>query len=539
MAATVGSKVSRSLPPDPAAVARRPSLLLRALRSNQRSMHQLLRRSVFAIAAAACCHVQAQSGGPPAFFVVPTLDLRQTFTDNVDLDPNGGSSESITEINPSVLVSGRGGRVSGTLLYSLNGVIYAGDSDRSSLVNRLNAFGTAEAIEGIVFVDAFANLSQQVISPFGQLPPNSLLPGPNSTQVFNYGISPYADGTLGGEVDYLVRLSYAGSKNADVNAAESTEISGLARLEGGTRWQRLRWALTALGRSDEYADARRTVNYGAAASLIYAVTPYFTLRGNAGVEYQDYATIAKQRSSVYGIGFDWQPTDRTLVVAGVENRFFGNAYRLRIQHRTPRTVWTFSDNYGVNEVGGVSTLNLGTNFELFNRQFASVEPDPILREQLVLDFLRANGIPADQQTVAGFLTTNVQLQRSQDLGLALVGRRNTLTFVASQTRTSNLIRYLETGEQFQNPSYVRQRGGGVNFSHRLTPISSISLALSQQRSAGASDVFGNKQTRADVNWTTRLGHRTSLGVSARHVAFDSTNRPYTENAVLANLSLRF
>jgi uncharacterized protein (PEP-CTERM system associated) len=502
-------------------------------------MQELLRRSAFALAAAACCSAQAQSGGPPAFFVVPTLELRQTFTDNADLDPNGGSADSITEINPTILVSGRGARVSGSLFYSLNGVVYARDSDRSALVNTLNAFGTAEAVEGIVFVDAFANLSQQVISPFGQLPPNPSLPSRNSTQVFNYGISPYAEGTLGGEVDYLVRLSYAGSKNGDVNAAEYTDLSGLARLEGGTRWQRLRWALTALGRSDEYTDARRTVNYGAAASLIYAVTPYFSLRGNAGVEYQDYATADTQRSTVYGAGFEWQPTDRTLVAANVENRFFGNAWRLRLQHRTPRTVWTFNDTYGVNEVTGVSSLNLGTNFELFNQQFASIEPDPILREQLVLDFLRANGIPADQQAVAGFLTTNVQLQRSQDLGLALVGRRNTLTFVASQTRTSNLIRYLETGEQFQNPTYVRQRGGGVNFSHRLTPTSSIALTLSQQRSAGVDDVFDNKQTRAEVNWTTVLGHRTTGGLSARHVAFDSAGRPYTENAVFANLSLRF
>jgi uncharacterized protein (PEP-CTERM system associated) len=502
-------------------------------------MQRLLRGSVLALAAAACCGAQAQSGGAPAFYVVPALELRQTFTDNVDLDPDGGRADSITEFNPSILVSGRGARVSGTLFYSLNGVVYADSSDRSTFLNVLNAFGTAEAIEGIVFVDAFANLSQQVISPFGPLPPDPSLPSRNSAQVFNYGISPYAEGSLGGEVDYLVRLNYAGSKNDELNSAEYTDLSALARLEGSTRWQRLRWALSALGRSDEYADARRTVNYGAAASLIYAVTPYFTLRGNAGVEYQDYASVGKQRSSVYGAGFEWQPTDRTLVEAGAENRFFGTAWRVRFQHRTPRTVWTFSDNYGVNEVSGVSTLNLGTNFELFNQQFASVEPDPIRREQLVLDFLRANGIPADQQVVAGYLTTNVQLQRSQDLGLVLVGRRNTLTFVASQTRSSNLVRFLDTGEQFENPTYVRQRGGGVNFSHRLTPTSSLAVALSQQRSAGANDVFDSKQTRAEVNWTTVLGRRTTLGVNARHVDFDGPTRPYTENAVYANLRRQF
>jgi uncharacterized protein (PEP-CTERM system associated) len=42
-----------------------------------------------------------------------------------------------------------------------------------------------------------------------------------------------------------------------------------------------------------------------------------------------------------------------------------------------------------------------------------------------------------------------------------------------------------------------------------------------------------------VNLTTSFGQRSTASLAARHVVFDSTSQPYTENAVIATFGLRF
>jgi uncharacterized protein (PEP-CTERM system associated) len=160
------------------------------------------------------------------------------------------------------------------------------------------------------------------------------------------------------------------------------------------------------------------------------------------------------------------------------------------------------------------------------------------REQLVLDFMRANGIDPNQQAVAGFLTENVQLERLDNLSFAWIGRRGTFTANAAQSRTSQLARFL-VGEEFDNSTYVRQRGLSVGYSHRLTPRATLGLLVSQLRTTGDETSISTHEDRAELRWTTLLNERTSLGVTARRVDFDSDTNRYTENALEASLSLRF
>ena len=42
-----------------------------------------------------------------------------------------------------------------------------------------------------------------------------------------------------------------------------------------------------------------------------------------------------------------------------------------------------------------------------------------------------------------------------------------------------------------------------------------------------------------LNWTDRLGPRTTVSVSARYSVFNSATDPYRESAVTASLSMRF
>lgn len=526
-------------------------------------VREALRLTACAAAVLVATHAQAQwsefggvagqfpsagslGGAPPTpggrgFFITPFVTLEETLTDNANLTTDG-EWDAITSATVGLTMSGTYGSLTGSLSFGLNGFFYANGTgdNRVEFSNDLNAAGTLEVVDGRVFVDAFARVSQQLIDPFGVRPVDPSRPNENTTTTLDYGVSPWAQGTIGGSVDYFARLNFTGSANAESSAYGFTDFSGIARLEGGTRFRRLGWALTAAGRASAYGDDVRTGNYGATGSLIYAVTPYFNLRANAGVEFQNYLDVDQtQRSQLYGAGFDWQPTDRTSIAAGVENRFFGNSYFASLQHRTGRTVWTYLGRQGISEIGGVSAISFGTNYDLFFQQFASVEPDPIKREQLVRDFLRLNGIPADQQLTVGFLTRQIQLERSHDLSFAwLLSRRNTLALSVGQSDTSALVDFLGA-DGFDNETFVRERSASAIFSHQLTPRSSVSILGERIRTEDRDGGRSTTQDRIELNWGTTLSGGSRLDLTARRVDFSSPTNPYTENALVARFNMTF
>jgi uncharacterized protein (PEP-CTERM system associated) len=482
------------------------------------------------------------SSGGRSFSITPFVTLSETLTDNANLTPEG-EWDAITEATVGLTLGGTYGSLNGSLSVGLTGLYYARGTGENRIenTNTLNAAGTLAVVEDRVFVDGYARVSQQLIDPFGVRPSDPARPTDNTTTTLDYGLSPWAQGTIGGSVDYFARLNFTGSANAESSAYGFQDFSGLARLEGGTRFSRLGWALTAAGRASAYGDEVRTGNYGGTASLIYAVTPYFNVRANAGVEFQNYLDAdVTQRSELYGAGFDWQPTDRTSITGFYEKRFFGDSYFASVQHRTAKTVWTYRGRQGVDEIGGVTPVSLGTNYDLFFQQFASIEPDPVKRDQLVREFLRRNGIPLDRQVVAGFLTTQIQLVRSHDFSFAwLIGRRNSLTLSVGQSDTSALVDFLGAGDAFDNESFVREQRVSASFSHQLTPRSSISVFGGR---TNTDDRDGTRSTTQDtffVNWGTTTGSRSRFDVTGRRTVFDSATRPYTENALIATFYMSF
>jgi uncharacterized protein (PEP-CTERM system associated) len=479
--------------------------------------------------------------GRGGFSLNPYLRLSETLTDNADLSSTDPEWDAITQATVGVSMSRGGGSLTGNLAYALTGTVYARGTNDAELQHNLRAAGTLEVVDDRAYVDAFARISQRLLDPFGTQPPDPLLPSDNTTTTLDYGISPYAQGTLGGSVDYYARLNFTGSANAESSVYGFEDFSGIARLQGSTRFRRLGWSLTAAGRASAYGDEARTGNYGATASLFYGITSYFTVRANAGVEYQNYLDAdVTQRSDLYGAGFDWQPTDRTNISAFYEKRFYGDSYLASLQHRTPKTVWTYRGRQGVSEIGSVSAVSLGTNYDLFFQQFASIEPDPIKRDQLVRDFLLRNGIPLDQQVTAGFLTTQIQLERSHDFSFGWqIGRRNSLTLSVGQSDSSDLIDFLGAGDAFDNESFVRSRRFSAAFSHQLTPRSSISVFGGRTQTDDSDGSRSTTQDRYFVNWGTTLSTRTRLDVTARRTDFDSPTNPYTENALIASLYMSF
>jgi uncharacterized protein (PEP-CTERM system associated) len=149
----------------------------------------------------------------------------------------------------------------------------------------------------------------------------------------------------------------------------------------------------------------------------------------AGVESSNLSTLDKETHSTPGAGIDWYPTERTKLSGQYEKRFFGSSHSLIFEHRTPRTAWRFRDVEDiVTGFGQPVAGQAGTAYNLFFSQFASIQPDPVLRAALVDEFLRVRGIAPTAQLFSGSLAQAPTRQRRQDLSFALLGIRDTITF---------------------------------------------------------------------------------------------------------------
>jgi uncharacterized protein (PEP-CTERM system associated) len=237
---------------------------------------------------------------------------------------------------------------------------------------------------------------------------------------------------------------------------------------------------------------------------------------------------------------DWTPTERTQLSVTSEQRFFGNSHSISFEHRTPRTVWKYTDSRDLST--GFDQLRLGsrgTAYDLYFTQFASIEPDPVARAALVSNFLRSNGIAPNTVVLGGSIASAALVQRRQDLSFAWAGLRDTLTVLASRSRGERADRVVVVTDDFANGNIVRQRGVSVDLAHRLTPQASLKLTTSVQNSSGTADTRSSMLRSLLIGWSGRIGAHTIASLSGRHSSGGGSSKAYTESAMIATLSLQF
>ena len=479
--------------------------------------------------------------------ITPTLAVNETATDNVALSNNAQKkSDLVSDLNPGIRIEGSGGRAKLRFDYQLHNLMYAQDSSRNQLQNSLNALGTLEALDDWFFIEASGNISQQSISAFGGATSTGVNANNNgnTTETSTYRLSPYFRGTLGSFADYQLRYNLSTTRSKSSAAFDSDNKELLATLKGVTSLANLGWSLDASSQKNDFSNGRSNEADRFRGVLTYQLDPQFRVSVNAGREANNYLTVNKEAHTTKGAGLEWAPTERTQIVLGRESRFFGNSNNFSFSHRTEGSAWKYSESKDASaQPNQQSSVGLGTNYDLYFNLFSTAIPDPIARAAFVNALLLSNGISPAAQLQGGFLTSGVTLQQRRDLSFALLGARNTVTFAAFQSESQNLSQGAGTGlllgSGFANLNNIKQRGASVNWSHKLTAMSSLvgSYALMNSKGSGTSSLQTD-QKMFNLNFTTQLGPKTNAGIGARRVVVDgSTN--YTENAVTGTLSHQF
>ncbi len=476
----------------------------------------------------------------------PSVQTRLTWTDN-GAATHDKESDWVTEVTPGVVVARNSSRLRGLLNAQLRNVAYANGTGKNTSFLSLQGRAEVEPVEDMLFVDFSGVMSRNNMSAFSGRSSNDDFNTDKNDETRTWTIAPRLEFKLGGSgaglVSYMSRWYDSGSSSLQGERFEQWQ----ARLGNPAPGSMFGWDVN-YSRSettyDQSINQKATQDIGR-ATLFVNVAPQFRLRVIGGHESSDYGTARQSQSDgIYGGGFDWTPSERTAVTAIAENRVFGTGYNFSAQHRAPRSIWRLSYSKDVTS----SAQNFGGGIyddALFQQFFNSADliaqfPDAVQRESYVRSLLGypATGLVGDVRTNSYFLS------RTLRGGVNLIGARNTVTFSFQDSERSRLssLAGLSADDDFARASTIKTRSLTAALSHRLSGTSSLTSSLTGSHSEGAGATGPEtRRMTAMVGMTTQLGPKAVGGLSYRYQRSDSdgSDNDFSENAITANLGLRF
>jgi uncharacterized protein (PEP-CTERM system associated) len=482
------------------------------------------------------CAAHAQSARYLA--IDPTLDVQAVHSDGRRTD-GGAGSEFTGELRPGIRISGRSGYAQGSLSYGL-GLVHRSRANRAvEAQHRLSAALTGQLIEDRVFIDVGADVSRQPLSSYGvQSAPGSLAENANWQDVATLRVSPVLRGVMLGQVNYSLRLNASATNTRRSAAGDSTTKGGAFSLSSAISGSRFGWAVNADSTITDYRVTGNAINESATASLTFTPESEVTFSLRGGAESTNFGELdGKRNSERWGAAVRWSPSPSTQANLTADRRFFGSAHSINVSYRRPRSNVTFSSTRDVN-LGGQrqGSASSRTLYDQFFEQFAAQEPDPGLRQTLVLSFLAGQGLDPNATVGAAGSLSGPVLQQRKDLAVSYNMRRLTLAIQAFANDSSQLS---AGGQSASITNATRQRGYSGSAAWRLTPTASVNLLGSRLMTQPNAQLPGNDLKSLSLNLVERLGPRTTATLGAGRTVFNSVVNPYRETAASASLGLRF
>lgn len=480
-----------------------------------------------------------------AWRLEPYVNVRETFTDNVSLAPSGGAkSDLISEITPGIRINGKGRRT------SLNGfvaspiVVYArSGSENNQVYPSANILGNLEAIDSFLYVEAAASATPQFFSPFGSQSGNLSNVNQNRYTSTSYSVNPYIQGTMPGNISYLLRNNNTWTKQSDtsIETDDSYHNQWLGNVSSPVA--PLGWAIDVDRTEVRFKSRDSELTQLARARLEYRVSPQVQVMMSGGYEDNRYSD-SNYSGSIYGVGLQWRPTERTSVDAKWEHRFFGSSYSLGADHRTPLSVWNVRVSRNITSYPEqVVALPVGGNIQgLLNQAFLSRISDPVQRQAAVDRFIQERNLPTALSSPVNIYTQQITLVNYQSATFGLLAVRNTIFFTVYNSKSvpiSGSGSPLPPGLTFSNDN--TQRGASVTWTHKLTPLTNLN-ATAQTSKTFTNGSHADKATQSElrVMINSPLTAKASLYGGARYQVyrFDGTS-DYDEAAIFAGLNYVF
>ncbi|MCS6944239.1 MAG: TIGR03016 family PEP-CTERM system-associated outer membrane protein [Sutterellaceae bacterium] len=475
-------------------------------------------------------------------------DARVTWTDNAAFDARGAATEDwLWELSPVVRLLAVGPRLRLAGTAGVSALTYTQGAGRSRVLSTADIRAEAELAERHFFLEAAVVArpgAENVFAPRSDGPSDV-----NTVTSVQYRLTPTWRGRLGGAVDVQLRSANAwtdivGERGAPADAAYTGEHSlRLRRMPVPFGWTVE--VVRSETRYESVVPPAATTDTGR-VELEYAWTPGLTTSLRAGHE-KTNLVIRDRQQATYGVAARWRPTERTLLEASGERRFFGTGWSARFDHRWPRVAWSFVSRRDVGSFPQ-AFLNLPPTenvVALLNAAFTTRFPDEFERNRVIADIIARYNLPASLAAPTALYSRRFSIQTSHTASLAVIGVRNSLALSLFHTKTEDLAdaAFLVPSATATN---VLQQGEAATLAHLLTPLTTVNLTLSRTRTEGVGADAGpqSRQIAARLELAQRFAPRSRGYVGARWQKFESTAgaavpADAAERAVFLGIAHRF
>ena len=449
--------------------------------------------------------------------ITQSLEFREAYSDNVDLDPDGAEVSALTsEVVPSVIIRSESARVTAALNTSPILRHQTAGSDKGlTVAGNLAGLGTVEVAEDLFFVDAQASISQQVLSS------KAAGSTANEETVQVYRLSPYLRSRFGGFADAearyrLSQVLVSGQEGAGATSDSTTHNLSLA-LDSGRDFSRLRWSLNVFASQESRSNDDDVSRAEADLEAEYAVSRSFSIIAAAGAQLFDDSDPANEiEEPTWRVGFGWRPGPRTELRATYGQRDDSQSANVNFRYDiSPRTSITASY---------AEILEKPQERLVRNVSFIELDPetDQFIDPQTGLPF-DPNQSPFDIDN---------ETTRTQTFRIGLNGTRGRTDFGLNAAIQNEKVE--PTGEQ-ENIITL-----GARFSRRLNPHLTANLFAGYERSEFDDGQVDNEYTAtAGVNYEIYANLRAGLRYEFHLQESSVEASEFTENGVIASLRITF
>lgn len=489
---------------------------------------------------------------------VPSVNLTETYTDNVRLAPRGlEQSDFVTQIAPGFTLNNDGPRLQVHARYALQTLLYKNADVSPQISNIVDATVHASLIQDLLLMDARASAGQQNVSAFGPIATSNINLTGNRTNVHTYSISPYLVHRFSNVATAQLRYSHeaVGTGNVDNNSGFNFNTFGNSNtdrlalnIDNGPSFRYWTWSAYASTQKTKYTNNESVDQSTFSGNVGYFLVPTFRLTASAGYEKNTYFTVGNQpQGGFYTAGFIWTPSSRTSVTATAGHRYFGQTYSLTATHRARLAAFSasYTEDITSSQAQFLSTQLVSTS-SLLNQAFLATIPDPTARQQVVNALILQNGLPAGIAAPVNALTNTYFLQKNFQASIALNGAHNTVVGSVFDTRRIPVSGRQAVTATVGTPlnffdDNSKQIGANAMWNLQLSPRSSTNASLNYTRSS--STVTDQKTTykTARLAMSTRFQPKLTGTVELRHSlqGSDFIGGDIRENAITAALLMQF
>lgn len=483
---------------------------------------------------------------------VPTLDVRETYTDNVALRPdNEKQGQFVTEITPGFLLRHKGPRLTVNAGFQLQ---YFGMQERDvEGINRVARNGQADLraklIDDLLYVDAAGSISNPGISPFGQLvdASNNYLAA-NRAQVKAWHVSPYLVHRFGNSANTELRYTRDEVDAGRVGLGNTQGDTLKMSANSGTAFRTWGWGVQLSGQKIHEELATDTNILNASATVRYRVTPHLNLTGTLGYDDYDYQSLGGATSGrAWNAGFAWAPSMRTSLQATLGRRYYGPSRSLTALHRSRHTVWSINYDDSVTSTRANFLLPAAIDTaSMLDRLFTPNFADPAERAIAVQQYIRSAGLPASLANNVNFFSNRYSLQKQLRASMAYRESRTSAVVSLYRVRREALsVRttdspLLGTSINTINDD-TEQTGVNASLNYRLSPRTYLNLISDIGRSESLTSGINSRISSVRFGMRHQLKAKLTGVLELRHIKGSlglANGQSYTENAVTASLSMQ-